>query len=75
MDDLRRFFETGGGFFDPRRDITPLQLHGLGLFLASAVTLGCLSFGLDPRTAFIGLIGLVALVVLTTALSTKGDRG
>lgn len=74
MDDLRRFFETGGGFFDPQRDITPRQLHGLGLFLASAVTLGCLSFGLDPSTAFIGLISLVAFVVLTTALSTKADR-
>lgn len=72
MSDLRRFFDQGGGLFDPQRDITPRQLYGLGLFLASAVTLGCLPFGLDPETAFMGWVGSLVTILLIAALSERG---
>ncbi|HEY7768309.1 hypothetical protein [Longimicrobium sp.] len=72
MHDLRRFFETGGGLFDPQKDITQRQLYGLGLFLSSAVTLGCLSFGLDPQIAFMGGVGALLSILLIAALTDRG---
>jgi hypothetical protein len=72
MDDLRRLVDGGGKLVDTRRDITSRQLYGLGLFLASAVTVGCLSFGLDPEVAFVGGLGGLITILLIAALSDRG---
>lgn len=67
MDELRRFFDRGGGLFDPHRDITPRQLCGLGLLLSATTVLGCLWYGLDPRIAFEAFSRTI-LIVLAIAI-------
>lgn len=70
MDEFRRFFDGGGGLFDPRRDITRRQLLALGLVLDSAVTLGCVSLGgLNPEIAFAGWVGSLVIILLFGVVS------
>lgn len=72
MDELRRLVDGGGKLVQARRDITPRQLYGLGLFLAAGVTVGCLTFGVDPQVALGGGLGALVAIVLIAALSDRG---
>ena len=71
MDELRRFFDRGGGLFDAHRDITPRQLCGLGLLLSATVMLGCLGYGLDPRVGFDVFSRTILLILV---IGTLWDR-
>lgn len=71
MDELRRIAKALGRLVGGRPDITPRQLYVRALVTASSGTCACLAFGLNPETAFLGLIGLNALVVLATALAYR----
>jgi hypothetical protein len=71
MDEMRRFAKAGGKLVDGRRDLGPLQLYGRVVFTSSSVAGVCLGFGLNPEIAFLGVLGVSALVVLVVALSHR----